>query len=161
MTEFHLAQINIARLRFPLEAPETAEFVENLDPINALAEASPGFVWRLTGPDGASSSYVRLDDQDDPLDIVNYSVWQDFDSLKQFVFKTDHIGFLRRRTEWFEPADSAIAACWWIPVDSVSDAEPRLDEAHRRLEHLRANGSSDVAWTMNQPRPRPDAPVVF
>ncbi len=156
MTEYHLAQINVGRLRHPIDAPETAEFVANLDPINELAESSPGFVWRLTGEDGMSSSYVAVDGIDDPLDIVNYSLWENFETLKDFVFKTDHIGFLRRRTEWFEPATQSIAACWWIPAGSISDADPKILEAYERLDHLREHGSSQTAWAMNQPMPPPE-----
>ncbi len=155
MTEYHLAQINVGRLRHPLDAPETLEFVENLDPVNALAEASPGFVWRLTDADGSSSSYVSVAGMDHPLDVVNYSVWQDFEALKSFVFKTDHVGFLRRRIEWFERPTQAIAACWWVPAGSISDAEPLVDEAYARLEHLREHGSSQTAWAINKPMPAP------
>ncbi len=154
MRTHHLAQINVGRLRFPLEAPETAEFVAALDPINQLAEASPGFVWRLTGDDGSSSSYVAVTGRDDPLEIVNYSIWQDLDSLKHFMHKTDHLGFLRRRREWFEVPTVAIAACWWIPAGTI----PEVDEAYERLEHLRANGSTPTAWALNQPVPPPSSP---
>lgn len=151
MSEHHLAQINVGRLWHPLDAPETAEFVDALDRINALAEASPGFVWRLTGEDGESSSYVAVPGMDHPLDAVNYSIWTDLDSLKAFMYQTDHVSFLRRRTEWFQPLDVAVTACWWIPAGTIPD----VGEAYRRLEHLRANGPSPEAWPPTRPEPKP------
>ncbi len=151
MSDHHLAQINVGRLRHPLEAPETAEFVDALDRINGLAESSPGFVWRLVGDDGASSSYVEVPGLDDPLDIVNYSIWESVESLRDFMYRTDHVDFLRRRTEWFERPAAPIAACWWIPAGTV----PGVDEAYRRLEHLRANGPSAKAWPLTRPEPPP------
>ncbi len=151
MSDHHLAQINIGRLHFPLEAPETAEFTEALDRINELAEASPGFVWRLKDDDGNSSSYVSVPGHEDPLDIVNFSVWEDLESLKNFMYKTDHVGFLRRRTEWFAPAEEVVTALWWIPAGTTPD----IVDAYRRLDHLRANGSSDLAWALTQPQPPP------
>lgn len=151
MSDHHLAQINVGRLWHPLEAPETSEFVEALDRINALAEASPGFIWRLTDDEGGSSSYVQVSGLDDPLDILNYSIWEGVDSLKDFMYRTDHVGFLRRRTEWFEPLDVPVSACWWIPAGTI----PSVDEAYRRLEHLRASGPSAEAWPLTKPEPRP------
>lgn len=151
MTAHHLAQINVGRLWHPLDAPETAEFVEALDRINAMAEASAGFVWRLTDDDGGSSSYVEVPGLDDPLDIVNYSIWEGVEPLKAFMYQTDHVGFLRRRTEWFQPLDVAVTACWWIPAGTT----PGVDEAYRRLEHLRAEGPSPTAWPLTKPESRP------
>lgn len=151
MPDHHLAQINVGRLWHPLDAPETAEFVEALDRINKLAEESDGFVWRLTGDDGQSSSYVAVPGMDHPLDAVNYSIWTDLESLKDFMYRTDHVGFLRRRTEWFQPQEVAITACWWVPAGEI----PGVDEAYRRLEHLRANGPSATAWPLTRPEPRP------
>lgn len=149
MSDHHLAQINVGRLRHPLDAPETAEFVAALDRINALAEASPGFVWRLTGDDGSSSSYVEVSGMDNRLDIVNYSIWTDLDALKEFMYRTDHVAFLRRRAEWFQPVDVATTACWWVPAGTV----PGVDEAYRRLVHLRAEGPSPTAWPVTRPFP--------
>ncbi|MEM9561601.1 MAG: DUF3291 domain-containing protein [Actinomycetota bacterium] len=151
MSDHHLAQINVGRLRHPLEAPETAEFVDALDRINGLAESSPGFVWRLVGDDGTSSSYVEVEGLDDPLDIVNYSIWESVESLKDFMYRTEHVDFLRRRTEWFERPVVPIAACWWIPAGAI----PGVDEAYRRLEHLRTEGPSSTAWPLTRPEPPP------
>ncbi|MGH1492773.1 MAG: DUF3291 domain-containing protein [Acidimicrobiales bacterium] len=151
MTDYQLAQINIGKLHHPLEAPETAEFTNALDPINELAESSPGFIWRLKDEDGGSSSYVSVPGHEDPMDIVNFSIWQDLDSLKNFMYKTDHVGFLRRRTEWFVPPEQVVTALWWIPAGTV----PSILEAYDRLDHLRQNGASDHAWPLTQPFPPP------
>lgn len=151
MSDYQLAQINIGRLHLPLEAPETAEFTDALDRINALAEASPGFVWRLKDEDGNSSSYVAVPGHEDPLDIVNFSVWKDLDSLKEFMYKTDHVGFLRRRTEWFQSSEQVVTALWWIPAGTT----PEIVEAYDRLDHLRTNGPSETAWPLTNPLPPP------
>lgn len=153
VSEHHLAQINIGRLHHPLEAPESAEFAEALDRINKLAEESPGFVWRLTDEDGNSSSYVQVPGHEDPLDIVNFSVWEDLDSLKEFMYRTDHVGFLRRRTEWFQPSDQVVTALWWIPAGTIPD----IVDAYDRLEHLRNHGPGERAWPLTKPLPPPAA----
>lgn len=148
MAGHHLAQINVGRLHHPLDAPETGEFVDALGPINALAEAAPGFVWRLTDDDGGSSSFVALP-VDDPLLIVNLSVWADVASLKAFMYDTDHVTYLRRRGEWFARMAEVSAACWWIPAGTV----PEVDDGYRRLLHLREHGPSDQAWPLSRPLP--------
>lgn len=148
----HLAQLNVARLRAPLDHSDSADFVAGLDSINALAEASAGFVWRLTDEDGQSSSFVPLPGNDDPLLIVNYSIWSDLESLKAFMYDTEHVDFLRRRREWFERMDAASHVCWWIAEGSIPD----LAEAYRRLETLRSDGPTSAAWPVNQPHPPPD-----
>ncbi|MGE0729134.1 MAG: DUF3291 domain-containing protein [Acidimicrobiia bacterium] len=148
---WHLAQINVGRLRAPLDAEEMAEFVAALGPVNELAEASDGFVWRLTDEDGASSSYVRIPQVDDPLVAVNYSIWCDLDALKAFVYRSGHAPFLRRRRAWFEAPAEAITACWWVPAGDI----PSLAEAYDRLLHLRAHGPTERAWTFARPFPAP------
>jgi len=149
--EYHLAQCNIGKLIEALDHPDTAEFVEGLDPINAIAEASPGFVWRLTDDDGGSSSYVEVEGLNDPKAIVNYSIWEDLESLKTFMFKTHHVDFLRRRKDWFEPSTEATSACWWIAAGEI----PSVDEAYRRVLTLRQDGPTDQAWPINSPFPKP------
>lgn len=153
MTATHqLAQFNVARLHQPLDHPATAAFVDALVPINELAEASPGFVWRLTGEGGASSSYVAIPGVDDPLLIINFSVWQDVESLRAFVYRSDHTTYLRRRREWFETMAEAYLVCWWVPAGTI----PSVAEAYRRLVHLRGHGPSDEAWPINRPVEPPD-----
>ncbi len=145
--DHHLAEINIARLRRPLDDAETAEFVAALEPINLIAERSPGFVWRLTDDTGQSSTFVRLPEVEDPLMIINFSIWSDLESFKHYVYKSGHASYLRRRNDWFEPLDQPSVACWWTP----SDSEPDVHDALRRLGHLRSHGPTDQAWPPNKP----------
>jgi hypothetical protein len=147
MDGHHVAQLNVGRLHHALDAPETAEFQAALGPINALAETSPGFVWRLVDDDGLSSSYVRLPDEDDPRFIVNLSVWTDLESLRHFMYRSGHAMYLRRRREWFEKSDAATSVCWWIPAGELPD----LADAHRRLLHYRDHGPTEVGWPVNSP----------
>lgn len=149
--DWHLAELNVARLRQPLDHPDTAEFVAALDHINALAEGSPGFVWRLTDESGLSSSYVRA--SADPLEIINLAVWETIEQLHDFVFKTGHAEYLRRRREWFQRLDEAYLVCWWVPAGEV----PTVEEAMQRLGALRRDGVSDTAFTMRDRRPAPAA----
>ncbi len=151
MTVSHLAQYNVGRVHVPLDHPDLAEFIAALEPINAIAESSPGFVWRLKDDDGQSSSYVRVAGIDDPLFIINYSIWEDFDSLQHFVYKSGHVAYLRRRREWFEPSSPATSVAWWIPAGQIPDVE----EAHGRLLHLREHGPTEEAWPLNRPWPAP------
>lgn len=147
--EFHFVVLNVAQLHHSLESAESSEFVKALDPINALAESSPGFVWRLQDDDGQSSSYVVV--YDDPLMILNLSVWESPDAIKQYVYRSEHNTYLRRRREWFQPRGDRIdIACWWTPVGR----HPTATEATDRLDHLRANGPSDVAFPLNDQRAR-------
>lgn len=153
MPDYQLAQYNVGRIRRPLEHPDVAEFVAALGPINTLAEASPGFVWRLTDEDGQSSSYVEVDGIDDPLLIVNYSIWDDLDSLKHFIYKSGHMSYLRRRQEWFEHSQEPTSVAWWIPARTI----PEVGEAHRRLLHLRQHGPTATGWPLTRPWPAPKA----
>ena len=151
MTGWHLAQINVGRLNAPLDDEANAEFVAALEPINALAEASPGFVWRLQTDDGASSSFVALPGVDDPLIIVNYSIWADVESLQHYVTKSGHVAYLRRRREWFEKPDAPSTACWWVPAGTI----PSVADAYERLEQLRRDGPSGIVFPLNRPFPPP------
>jgi heme-degrading monooxygenase HmoA len=137
---FHLAQLNIAKLVAPIDSPELADFVENLDRINALGESSPGFVWRLTG-DGNDATSLRP--FPDPDIIVNMTVWESKEALHAFTYKSDHTAFIRRRREWFVATDEAMVVLWHIPVGH----EPSLEEARERLNHLRTHGSTEFAFT--------------
>ena len=147
MDTTHVAQLNIGRLHHPLDSDETAEFTNALGPINALAEATPGFVWRLQDEDGQSSSFVRLPGENDPLTIVNMSVWASLESLQHFMFRSGHAMYLRRRREWFEHSDVATSVCWRIPAGDV----PELADAHRRLLHLREHGPTEIGWPLSKP----------
>lgn len=141
---FHLAQFNVARAKGPTDGPVMAEFMANLDRINALADASPGFVWRLQTEDGAATSIRAFDDPDM---LLNLSVWVDFDSLHHYVYKTDHVDFLRRRSEWFEPVEGLpVVVMWWIRAGSV----PTVAEAIERLHHLADNGPTAEAFSFRR-----------
>ena len=149
-----LAQLNIGRLRAPIDAPETAEFVAALPEINALAEAAPGFVWRLVG-DGTDDA-TSLRPFDDDMIIVNASVWESVEALRDYVYNTAHVGFLRRRREWFVAMAEAYTVLWWVPDGHI----PTMAEAAERLADLRANGASPTAFTFRDPYPAPVAALA-
>jgi len=148
MTGHHLAQLNIALLTEPLESPRLAGFVAALDEINALADAAPGFVWRLQTEDGDATA-VRVFD-DDRL-IVNMSVWESVEALADYTYRSDHVRILRRRKEWFESLKEAYQVQWWVPAGEL----PTVAEAERRLVHLREHGPSEHAFTFRTPFPAP------
>jgi len=148
---FHLAQCNVGRVIHPLEHHDMAEFVNALAPINAIAEASPGFVWRLKDDEGQSSSYVDIPGSDDPLLIINYSIWEDLDSLKHFIHRTDHVAYLRRRREWFEKLDVPTSVAWWVPSGLI----PGVTEAYRQVLAIQEHGPTEEAFTLARPAPMP------
>lgn len=147
---YHLAQINIATVRYPLESIEMKEFVDALEAINALAENSPGFVWRLTGDADNATEYRPYDD--DRI-IVNMSVWSDLEALKNYVYNSAHTDYLRRRKEWFSIMREAYTALWWVEVGHT----PNIEEAKARLESLRVHGSTAAAFAFREPFPAPQA----
>ncbi len=138
-----LAQINIARLNHPIDAPEMADFVGALDNINALAERSPGFVWRLVG-DGDDATDVRPEGLDDV--IVNMSVWTGIEPLRRFVFQTAHAAVMARRAKWFPNFGSAYAVLWWIDEGHT----PTVGEAMERLGQLERFGPCAEAFTFER-----------
>lgn len=152
MTGHHLAQVNIGRLRAHIDDPLIADFKNNLDAINAVADASPGFVWRLVG-EGNNATDV-LPDTSDPLLAINMSVWTDIASLGAFVYRSGHIGFMRRRREWFEPMENYMAL-WWVPVGHT----PTVAEAMARVDLLGRMGPTADAFSFKNPFPAPDAAV--
>ncbi|HWC67069.1 MAG TPA: DUF3291 domain-containing protein [Acidimicrobiales bacterium] len=137
----HLAQLNVGRLRAPLDDPAITDFRDNLDPINALAEASPGFVWRLQD-DSGNATDIKLFDDDD-LMIINLTVWESIEALADFTYRSGHTQFLRRRREFFETLGQPILCLWWIPEGTI----PSPEDAIARLEHLRAHGPTSQAFT--------------
>ena len=146
MTRSHLAQVNIARLVAPLDSPQLAGFVANLQPINAIADASPGFVWRLQTEKGDATS-LRF--SDDEWLIVNMSVWESVEALLDYVYRSAHADVLRRRQEWFERMREAFVALWWIDAGTL----PTIDDARERLAALRADGPTPFAFTLKQTFP--------
>jgi hypothetical protein len=152
VSRFHLAQVNIGRLRAPLDDPLMEGFRSQLAPINALADSSPGFVWRLQTEDGNAMAIRPF--ADDRM-AINLSVWESLEALQQFVYRSAHLGPLRDRQLWFEPIDEPILALWWIPAGHV----PTVSEAKDRLQRLRELGPSPEAFTFRTPFPSPDAAI--
>ena len=150
MTRYHLAQVNIGRLRAPLEDPIMEGFRSQLDPINALADRSPGFVWRLQTEDGNATAIRPFDDE---RMAINMSVWESLQALQQYVYRSAHVGPLRDRKQWFEPLEGPILALWWIPVGHI----PTIAEAKARLQLLKERGPSPEAFTFRSPFPSPDS----
>lgn len=144
----HLAQANVALMRAPLEDPLMDGFRNQLDRINALADASPGFVWRLQTAEGNATA-VRVYENERIL--FNMSVWESIEALHRYVYRSDHAGPLRDRRQWFERHDPPVLVLWWIPAGHV----PSVEEAKHRLELLKANGPTPEAFTFRQPFPPP------
>jgi len=149
MSAYELAQLNIAVMKEPLDSPGMADFVANLDRINALAETSPGFVWRLQSDAGNATDFRPLGDST----LVNMSVWKDVASLNLYVYKTAHAEIMRRRNEWFARMREAFVVLWWIPAGH----RPGIEEAIVKLELLRATGPTELAFTFKKAFPPPDA----
>ncbi|WP_263165655.1 DUF3291 domain-containing protein [Streptomyces sp. SCSIO ZS0520] len=149
-TPFELAQINIARLKAPLDSPQLKDFSDNLDPVNAIADAAPGFVWRLQG-EGDDATDLRP--YEDEWIIVNMSVWRDPESLTAFMYQGTHRELLARRREFFERLDEAVTALWWVPAGHL----PTVTEARERLDHLRAHGPHPYAFTLRATFPAQQA----
>ncbi|WJN61515.1 DUF3291 domain-containing protein [Pseudomonas sp. SO81] len=139
MSRYHLAQLNIATMREPLESPGMADFVNNLERINALAEASPGYVWRLQDEAGDATA-LRPFGEDV---LVNMSLWADVQSLSDYVYKSAHTEMLKRRREWFDKVEQAHMVLWWVPAGHL----PSVDEAAERLAHFRTHGASAHAFS--------------
>lgn len=145
---YHLAQINIARMKAPLDDPQMQAFVDGLEPINALADTAPGFVWRLQTEGGDATALRPFPDN---FLIVNMSVWESIESLRSYTHQTAHVQFVRRRKEWFEKLDQPIYALWWQPAGQL----PTVAEAKTRLDHLIQHGDSPTAFTFGKPFPPP------
>ena len=150
---FELAEINIARLVAPLDDPRIAEFVAELASINALADTSEGFIWRLQSDAGNATDIVY---SDDPFVIVNMSVWTSPESLKNFVYRSRHVEIYRKRAEWFEPPKAATYCLWWVPAGQ----RPTVAEGRRRLEHYQKHGPTQHAFWFQHLFPAPAAVLV-
>ncbi|MEZ8317488.1 DUF3291 domain-containing protein [Vibrio splendidus] len=146
-----LAQLNIALAKYPLDAPEIKEFVDNLELVNGIAESSEGFLWRLKDESGDATNIQAFDD---PNMIVNMSVWDSVDSLKNFMFRTHHRDFMRRKGDWFHRLPEDTYVLWWIEEDHI----PTLEEAIKRLEHLREIGDTPYAFTFKTNFTESEAP---
>jgi hypothetical protein len=141
---FDLAQVNIALPREPLDSLLLADFLAALGPVNALAESSPGFVWRLQSEGGDATSLRGFGD--DRI-LVNMSTWESLDAVADFVFKSAHSEVMRARRKWFVPMKEIYAALWWVPAGH----RPDVREAEDRVAHLREHGPTTFAFTFKQP----------
>lgn len=148
---YNLAQVNIGRVRAPIDDPMLASFVARLEDINALADATPGFVWRLQTDAGDATAFRPY--EDDRI-LVNLSVWEGPEQLRQFVYRSAHVDVMRQRKAWFERFDGMYYALWWVPAGHT----PSIDEAKERLEHLRVHGESAHSFSFAKVFPSPDSP---
>lgn len=139
---YELAQVNIGRMLAPLDSPVMKDFMDNLEPVNAAAEAAEGFVWRLVDEEGGNATGFRF--YGDEWLIVNMSVWTDPAALRAYVFGPAHRPFLQRRREWFAHLAEAITALWWVPAGE----RPTVQDAEKRLTILREKGPTAEAFTM-------------
>ncbi len=142
MSDYHLAQLNIAKLKFGFDDPALADFVARLEEINVLADESPGFVWRLQTDAGDATAIDFFGSEY----LVNMSLWRDVESLRDYAFRSAHKQVLARRQEWFERMEEAYAVLWWVPAGSI----PSLAEASERLDCLRLEGPGPRAFTFKQ-----------
>ena len=150
MPAWELAQLNIGVIKGPMDSPVMADFASNLERINAVAEQSPGFVWRLQTEAGDATAIRPFDD---PNLLVNMSTWRDVESLNRYVYSSAHVEVMRRRREWFERMDQAILVLWWVPQGH----RPSIEEAVARLELLRKHGPTAAAFNFRSAFPAPDA----
>jgi heme-degrading monooxygenase HmoA len=151
--DHHVAQVNIA---LPLEPPGSEllqSFMDQLEPINALADAAPGFIWRLQTEDGDATAIRPYEDE---RLLINMSVWESLEAFAGFVYGTDHAAVMRQRRQWFVPMRESYSAAWWIEAGAI----PTPADAVARLDHLRAHGSSEYAFTVAKPFPRPGDVII-
>jgi hypothetical protein len=146
----HLAQLNIAKPRFPLDDPRIQEFMDNLNRINEQGKAAPGFVWILEDHSGNAAAIHAFED---PSILINLTVWESLEALKDFTYTGEHVRYLRRRHEWFQRL-APYMVLWWIPAGHI----PTIAEARERLNHLEVHGDTPFAFTFRSVfRPPPSA----
>ena len=151
--DYHLAQINIGRLVAPIDDPRIAGFVAQLDSINLLAEASPGFIWRLKSDSGNATDIAY---NDDPFVIVNMSVWESIAALRDYVYRSQHTGVLKDRAKWFEKMEKPYYCLWWIPAGHV----PTVAEGRARLEHYQLHGPTQHSFWFSKLFPEPEGDAI-
>jgi hypothetical protein len=149
MGEFQIAEINIARMKgVDINDPIMKEFVDNLDKVNSIAESSKGFVWRLKDE---SNNATNINPYNDEQVIINISVWQSIESLEDFMYKTFHSEFLKRRKQWFQNFGKVSTAMWWINKGDL----PNVNEAVEKLAYLQKNGPSEIVFDFKKKYPPP------
>jgi hypothetical protein len=147
---YHLAQLNVARMMADnINDPRMASFVALLDTINSLGEQSEGFVWRLK--DDETGNATSFNPWNDERLIINLTVWEGLESLKNFAFKGNHLEVMKRRREWFESFGTLSTALWWIPAGHT----PSVEEAKERLTYLQEHGASEFVFDFRQSFPPP------
>lgn len=139
---YHLAQLNLARLKAPKGDPLTEEFFNAIPAINTLAEAQPGFVWRLVGE---VKDHTDVPFFLDPHLVVNISLWKDVESFRHFVYKSGHVQYIKRKKEWFQPFDGPFAVLWWVEAGEI----PTLAQAKEKLELLKQDGPTQQAFDLH------------
>ena len=150
---YELAQVNIGRLKAPLDSAQLKPFADGLAPVNAVADASDGFVWRLQDDTGDATDFRVFDE----WTLVNMSVWRDTNALTAFMYQGQHRELLARRREFFERLEEAVTTLWWVPAGH----RPTVEEAETRLLHLRAHGPTEYAFTLRTSfPPGPATPVA-
>ncbi len=149
MTKYHLAQINIALAKAEMDTEIMKGFVSRLDEINKTADKAEGFVWRLQTEDGDSTA-IRVFDK--PLLLVNMSVWESIDALKNFVYKSAHVELIRDRQAWFHKLVEAHQALWWVPAGHI----PKIEEAKEKLEIIQKYGPTSSAFHFGKPFNKPE-----
>jgi len=156
---YELAQINIARMKTPLDDPSFHDFVAGLEPVNALADAAPGFVWRLQTEDGDATSVhaFEWDVRGTAGVLVNMSVWESPEALAAFTFSGEHLAIMKRRREWFHNVQDVTTALWWVPAGH----RPTTAEAEEKIKHMRVYGPTPEAFTLKRYYPAPDAQVAL
>lgn len=147
---YHLAQINIGRMLAPLNDPVMAGFVEKLDELNALADSSPGFVWRLQTEDGDATSIRAFEDE---LILVNMSLWTSLETFANYAYQSDHREIMKQRRRWFERFNGPYMVLWWVPQGEL----PAVEDAKQRLDYLGRYGESPFAFSLKKPFSAPDA----
>jgi hypothetical protein len=152
---FHLAQINVGRLVAPIDDPRIAGFVSKLDPVNALADSSPGFVWRLQSAAGNATDILY--DENDPTMMVNMSVWESVETLRDFVYASHHLEVFKQRAQWFEKLDKPIYCLWWVPIGDI----PTVAEGRERLEHYQKYGATPFSFWFSKLYPMPTEESVL
>ena len=145
-----IAQVNIGRMLHPIDDPRMSAFVAQLDPINALADSAPGFVWRLQSSNGNATDVAY---SDDPFVIVNMSVWESIQALREYTYSARHIGVFRDRAQWFEKMDKPNYCLWWVPAGHI----PTVAEARQRLEHYQTHGATPYSFWFSRPYPASSA----
>ncbi|WP_405812407.1 DUF3291 domain-containing protein [Streptomyces sp. NBC_01520] len=155
MNAFHLAQVNVGRILAPLDSPQLADFVAQLPEINAVADQAPGFVWRMVDDGGADSTNLRPEHDDEML-LINCSVWESVEALRDYTYRSEHLKVLTRRREWFERLADFHHALWWVPAGH----RPSVAEAMDRIALIRDTGEGPGAFTFRAPHPPPTGPPV-